>query len=204
MVTQGSVLAIDLAAFAAQLLENREVSPRARIIAQAVMDLFPAAAINVYLLANLDAGRVWTPHATAGEVTVHDSSVPTGQGTLGMIASNARPFVLSAKQLLREEYAHLNVRRTLNSLAYLPLTNQGQLLGAIEILSFEAELTNGTLLALQPIADVSASALANAVDYEQERHSALSSITRLTQLYDLESSARRSTSGCCKATSLSC
>jgi hypothetical protein len=44
MVTQGSVLAIDLAAFSAQLLENREVSPRARIIAQAVMDLFPAGA----------------------------------------------------------------------------------------------------------------------------------------------------------------
>jgi len=186
MVTQGSVLAIDLAAFSAQLLENREVSPRARIIAQAVMALFPAAAVNVYLLATLDQGRVWSPQATAGEVTVHDSSVPAGQGTLGRIATNARPFVLSAKQLLREEYAHLNVRRTLNSLAYLPLTKQGRLLGAIEILSFEAELTNGTLLSLQPIADVSASALANAVDYEQERHSALSSITRLTQLYDLE------------------
>ena len=186
MVTQGSVLAIDLAAFSAQLLENREVSPRARIIAQAVMALFPAAAVNLYLLATLDQGRVWSPQATAGEVTVHDSSVPAGQGTLGRIATNARPFVLSAKQLLREEYAHLNVRRTLNSLAYLPLTKQGRLLGAIEILSFEAELTNGTLLSLQPIADVSASALANAVDYEQERHSALSSITRLTQLYDLE------------------
>jgi RND family efflux transporter MFP subunit len=186
MVTQGSVLAIDLAAFSAQLLENREVSPRARIIAQAVAGLFPAAATNVYLLSTLDRGQVWVPQATAGEVSVHDSSVPVEQGTLGMIASKVRPFVVSTKELVREEYAHLNVRRTVNSLGYLPLTNQGHLLGAIEILSFETEMSNGALLALQPMAGVSAAALASAVEYEQERHSALSSISRLTQLYDLE------------------
>ena len=186
MVTQGSVLAIDLAAFSAQLLENREVSPRARIIAQAVTDLFPAAAANVYLLATLDGTLVWAPQATSGEVSVNDASVPAEQGTLGMIASEAGPFVLSGKQVAREEYAHLNVRRTLNSLGYLPLTHQGQLLGAIEILSFETELTSSTIQSLQPMTDVSASALANAVNYEEERHNSLSSISRLTQLYDLE------------------
>jgi RND family efflux transporter MFP subunit len=186
MVTQGSVLAIDLAAFSAQLLETREVSPRARIVAQAITDLFPTAGVNVYLLTAVDEGHIWAPQATAGEVSVHDSSVPAEQGTLGMIAAKTTSFVLTAKTLVREDYAHLNVRRTLNSLAYLPLAHQGQLLGAIEILSFESELTSGTLLALQPIAEVSASALANAVDYEQERHGALSSISRITQLYDLE------------------
>jgi RND family efflux transporter MFP subunit len=186
MATQGSVLAIDLAGFSALLLENREVFPRARIIAQAVTDLFPDAAANVYLLATLDQGQVWAPQATSGEVTVHDASVPAEHGTLGMIASKIRPFALSAKELAREEYAHLNVRRTLDSLGYLPLTHQGRLLGAIEILSFETELTSATMQSLQPIADVSASALANAVNYEEERHSALSSISRLTQLYDLE------------------
>ncbi len=186
MVTLGSVLAIDLAAFSAQLLETREVFPRARIVAQAITDLFSAAAVNVYLLATRDEDQIWVPQATVGDVTVHDSSVPAEQGTLGMIAPKAMPFVLTTKELVREEYAHLNVRRTVNSLGYLPLTHRGQLLGAIEILSFETELTAGALLSLRPLADVSASALANAVDYEQERHGALSSISRLTQLYDLE------------------
>ena len=186
MATQGSVLAIDLAAFSAQLLETREVSPRARIIAQAVTDLFPDAAANVYLLASPKKVRVWTPLATSGEVSVHEASVPAEQGTLGMIASKARPFALSARELAREQYSHLNVRRTLNSLGYLPLTHKGQLTGAIEILSFETELSGGTILSLQPLADVAASALANAVNYEEERHGALSSISRLTQLYDLE------------------
>ena len=132
MATQGSVVAIDIAAFSAQLLDNREVSPRARIIAQAVTDLLPGTATNVYLLATLGEGQVWAPQATAGEVAVHDPSIPAEHGTLGMIASKARPFVLSAKELVREEYAHLNVRRTLNSLGYLPLTNHGQLSGASE------------------------------------------------------------------------
>ena len=186
MATQDSVLAIDLAAFSAQLLQTREVAPRARIIAQAVTDLFPAAAVNVYLLGTLDEAQVWTPQATAGEVTVHDTAVPAAQGTLGMLATEARPFVLTAKKLVREEYAHLNVRRTLNSLGYLPLAYQDQLLGAIEVLSFETELTGAMLASLQPVAEVSASALANAVEYEQERHGALSSISRITQLYDLE------------------
>src|SRR5579863_1695061 len=120
MATQGSVLAIDLAVFSAQLLENREVSPRARIIAQAVTDVFPAAAANVNLIATLDQNQVWTPQAMAGEVTVHDSSVRAEQGTLGRLASKARPFVIITKELVREEYAHLNVRRTLNSLGYIP------------------------------------------------------------------------------------
>ncbi len=186
MATQGSVLAIDLAAFSAQLLETREVFPRARIIAQTVTDLFPDAAANIYLLTVLDQAQVWAPQATSGEVSVHGASVPAEQGTLGMIASKVRPFALSAKEVAREDYAHLNVRRTLNSLGYLPLTHQGQLLGAIEILSFETELTSGMVQSLQPIADVSASALANAVNYEEERHNSLSSISRLTQLYDLE------------------
>src|SRR5260370_42543438 len=105
MVTQGSVLAIDLAAFSAHLLETREVSPRARIIAQAITVLFSAAAVNVYLLATLDEGQVWAPQATAVEVSVHDSSVPVAQGTLGLIAPQARPFLPTATELLREQYA---------------------------------------------------------------------------------------------------
>lgn len=186
MATQGSVVAIDIAAFSSRLLDHREVSPRARVIAEAITDLLPGTAVNVYLLATLDDVQVWAPQATAGDVSVHGSSVPTDKGTLAIVAAKAEPLVFSGKELLREQFAHLNVRRTLDSLAYLPLKGQEDLFGVIEILSFDGQLTESTLSALQPMADVAGSALANAVAYEQERHSALSSITRLTQLYDLE------------------
>jgi RND family efflux transporter MFP subunit len=186
MATQRPVVAMDIATFSARLLEIREVAPRARLISQAITDLLPGTAANVYLLAVKDDERVWTPQATAGDVSVADVSVPLGQGALGIVASNPEPAVFSGKDLAREEYAHLHVRKTLHSLAYLPLKQNGNLIGAIEILSFEGEVRAATLSALQPVADVAGSALASALGYEQERHETLSSITRLTQLYDLE------------------
>jgi GAF domain len=187
MATQGPVIAVDIAAFSAQLLDYRETPPRARIIVEAVTDLLPGTAAIAYLLATLDDGQVWAPQATAGDVHVNDSAVNADRGTLGMMAEKSEPVVLSGRDLVREQYAHLNVRRTLNSLAYLPLkTKRGELFGAIEILSFDFPLGENTLSALQPLADVAGSALADAVSYEQERNSALSSITRITQLYDLE------------------
>jgi len=67
MATQGSAQAIDIAVFSGQLLAHREVSPRARIIAEAVADLLSGSACTVYLLATSDAGQVWAPQATAGK-----------------------------------------------------------------------------------------------------------------------------------------
>jgi RND family efflux transporter MFP subunit len=54
------------------------------------------------------------------------------------------------------------------------------------VLSFENEADGTVIAALEPVADVAASALANAVSYEEERNNALASINRMTQLYDLE------------------
>jgi RND family efflux transporter MFP subunit len=68
----------------------------------------------------------------------------------------------------------------------LPLLKADTLAGAIEILSFEKEITEEQVSALSPVADVSVAALIAAQSYENERHDALTSISRLTQLYDLE------------------
>jgi GAF domain-containing protein len=185
MATQGSALVLDIASFSAQLLDHREISPRARIIAEAVADLLSGTACAVYLLATRDDEQVWNPQAIVGDVSIPDSFIPVSEGTLGVLATKPESLVFSGKELVRERYAHLHVRRTLNSLAYLPLKHQGELIGAVEILSFDA-FPESTLVSLQPIADIAASALANAVTYEEERNNALSSITRITQLYDLE------------------
>ncbi len=186
MATQGSAQAIDIAVFSGQLLAHREVSPRARIIAEAVADLLSGSACTVYLLATSDAGQVWAPQATAGDASIPDVLILANEGTLGILADKAAPLLFSAKDLVREQYAHLHVRRTLNSLAYLPLKNRGELIGAIEVLSFENEADGTVIAALEPVAEVAASALANAVSYEEERNNALASINRMTQLYDLE------------------
>jgi RND family efflux transporter MFP subunit len=185
MATQGSALVLDIASFSAQMLDHREVSPRARIVAEAVGDLLPGTACAVYLLGTQDEEQVWIPQAIVGDVSIPDSFIPASEGALGVLATKPEPMVFSGKELVREQYGHLHVRRTLNSLAYLPLKHQGELTGAIEILGFDGTLESA-LHSLQPLADIAASALANAVTYEEERNNALSSITRITQLYDLE------------------
>ena len=83
MATQGPVVAMDIAALSARLLEVRELAPRARLAAQAVADLLPASAANLYILGDQDAEQVWIPQASAGDVSVTEAAVPLEQGALG-------------------------------------------------------------------------------------------------------------------------
>src|SRR5262249_24036233 len=113
---------------------------------------------------------------------------PIAEGGLGELQERQTALLFSGADLSREDYAHLDVRRTLRSLAYLPLARGAALTGAIEILSFDSVLIREQLEALQPLAQISATALAAAEKYEAERNDSLASVTRLTQLYDLERS----------------
>src|SRR5690242_20273821 len=185
MATQGPVVAMDIVALSARLLEVRELAPRARLAAQVVADSLPGSAVNLYIVGE-QAERVWIPQASAGDVSVTEIAVPLEQGALGTLAGTSDAVVISGKDLVREEYAHLHVRRTVQALAYVALKVKGDLVGAIEIVSFEGEMRSTSLTALEAVASVVGVALASASEYEQERHSTLSSITRLTQLYDIE------------------
>ena len=185
MATQSSNLALDMAAVSARLLGEQEVSPRARIIAFAIADSLPGTAVNLYLTSTGVDGDVWKVQATVGDAAP-DSSIPLETGAFGILASDPKPLLLAGKDLVREEYAHLNVRRTLQSLAYIPLLAGGSIQGVVEVLSFEVALDEVHLQALTPLARLASSALHSAQAYEEERHNALSSVSRLTQFYDIE------------------
>ena len=60
------------------------------------------------------------------------------------------------------------------------------LLGAIEVISYEEAFPEEILEGLDEIARLAAPALAAAVSYESERNTSLHSISRVTQMYDLE------------------
>ena len=186
MASQSFDLRTDPLDLSARLLTVQEVVPRARIVAKFVADRFSGAAVNIYILSTLDGEEVWLLKASLGEVSVHEGSVPADLGTLGELKSHQNPILFSGKELVRENYSHLDIRRTLLSLSYLPLVKAGEIVGAIEILSFDAEISQNHLRSLGPVAEVTAAALAAAQAYENERHDALTSISRLTQLYDLE------------------
>jgi GAF domain-containing protein len=177
-------LKLALTVFSAELLAAQEVIPRARIIARVVTEALRGSSVNVYTPADGDA--VWVPRASSGEHSIRGASVSSGARIFAELKTRRESLLLAGNQLSREDYAHLDVRRTLRSLAYLPLETKGALVGIMEILSFEAELARLDIDDLQPLATIAAASLAAARRYENERNDSLVSVTRLTQLYDLE------------------
>jgi RND family efflux transporter MFP subunit len=177
---------LDLSTLASDLLAEQEVIPRARIFAKFVASLLPEAAVSVYTLASNGENNFWVSRAVVGDAVVPDHEVPGESGLLGKLMAESEPVLRQAEQLKREDYAHIDTRKTLLSLACLPIIHGNQLIGAVEILAFEEPNTEEDIKTLLPATNVAAVALAAAQTFEEERHGTLTSISRLTQLYDLE------------------
>jgi RND family efflux transporter MFP subunit len=128
----------------------------------------------------------WRLKAYIGDISLDQAEIPLESGTLGMVAEQRQALQFDAADIAREEYAHLDVRQSIRSLAYVPILLEDSLLGCIEIVKFDAPLPVIVLQSLAPLAECAAIGIATALDYEAERNAALQSITRLTQLYDIE------------------
>lgn len=186
MSNQESESVLDLSALSTHLLAEQEVLPRARVFAQFVAGLIAECAVSVYLLSGEGDAACWIPSATEGEAAIHDQAIAARRGLLSKLIENSSPVLRSGSEIRREDYSHVDVRKTLLSLCYMPLSDGEKLVGAIEILSFEEVLGDYAIEALQPATVVAAVALAMAQAYEKERNGMLSSVARMTQLYDLE------------------
>ncbi|MDQ1408689.1 MAG: hypothetical protein QOJ41_424, partial [Acidobacteriaceae bacterium] len=186
MSSQEQKSILDLSALSSVLLAEQEVAQRARGLARFVAEFLPETAVSVYTLASDASAPFWIPRATVGEATLHGSSIPLNSGLLGRLMDDPVPQLRAGAALKREDYPHIDIRRSLQSLCYIPLFNGHTLIGAVEILSFNEKLSGDVVVALQPACALSAVAIVAAQSYEDERHGALKSITRLTQLYDLE------------------
>ena len=184
--TPGSNLDLNLAAFASRLLAVSEIPARARAIAQAVLERFPGTTSILYLLLEDDEGLFWSASATVGDDAQPDQRVPADSGTLGSLVHDPSTAIYEGRTLAREEYAHLNIRRTLKALVCLPLLADGALMGAIEILTFDTIPDRDTFADFEPFCEIAAHGLKASQAYEDERNNSLNSITRLTQFYDIE------------------
>jgi len=156
------------------------------VLARFVSELIADAAVNVYTLATQGERDLWMPRATVGEAKIHEEAIAGDSGVLGAVLAEGEPINRRAEEIKREDYAHVDIRKSLVSLTYLPLIHKDQLVGVLEILAFEEEITYDAITALMPAMDVGAAAVAAAQAYEEERNGTMASITRLTQLYDLE------------------
>lgn len=186
MPIQNSGLILNLPELSASLLEELEVLPRARTTAEFMAEALPGTAINIYAAPALAGSDGWMVLATVGDATIPETAFPLETGTLGVLARELKPLLYDGRTLPREEYAHVNVRRTLQSLSYLPLMQGDSLIGAIEILGFDSNISESHLKALAPVAEITSAALYSGQAYLDQHQNTLTSITRLTQLYDIE------------------
>ena len=184
MATRRSAFAVPVAEFATALLARQEVGPRARVIADQVAQLLPDTAVVVYVIEDRD-NLSWTPKATAGEITVAEG-MEFDAGALGTVAENKAFALFEGGDLRREDYAHLDTRRTVTSRAYVPLLVDDTLFGAIELICYDQPFPEAMREALDEIAELASPAVAAALSYESERNIGLHSISRVTQMYDLE------------------
>lgn len=179
-----SIFAFPVAEFAATLLARQEVIPRAQAIADQTAELLEGTAVVVYVVTD-PAKPSWTPKATAGEVAVTET-LEFDTGMLGTLAEIGEMVSLKDGALEREQYAHLDIRRTVIGLAYVPLVSDNNLIAAIELINYEQPFPPAMLDAVSELAPLAAPAIAGALSYEAERNTNLHSISRVTQMYDLE------------------
>jgi len=124
-----------------------------------------------------------------GSVSIAQNSLAVESRLLAPPFSDSpQACVYESRKIQREDYAHLNVSRSVASLGYLPLQSRGELVGVIELLTFTDRLSLADLAVLAPIAELCGTAVLAAEDIEQQRQNLLDSVHRMSQLYDLEKS----------------
>ncbi|MBI2682839.1 MAG: efflux RND transporter periplasmic adaptor subunit [Acidobacteriales bacterium] len=184
MATQ-SAESMPLLEFAAALLREREVAPRARLIVQQMQEALPGCAVVLYTLTESEP-QEWRMQANVGEITLESGPIAADAGTLGALTEKGEALLFASAEVAREDYAHLNIRKSFQSLGYLPVIRDDKLLGAIEIVSYDQPLTEEEVAPAAELLDVAAIALDAALAVESQNHSNLQSIARLTELYDIE------------------
>jgi transcriptional regulator with GAF, ATPase, and Fis domain/multidrug resistance efflux pump len=172
-----------------ELLTASDSSVRARLIAIAVVDTIEGSACLVYRLFPGEDGAALVPFGLAGPVSMGEEVLSAPSSLVAaLFAGRLEPLVYSGDEVPREEYAHVNVARSIASLAYVPFFQAGAMAGLMEVLTFAEPLGKADLEALVEIATLAGPAIVSAEEFERQRQDLLDSVHRMSQLYDLEKS----------------
>jgi len=174
--------------FAELLLGAPDTAARAGLVAGAITELLPDSACVVYRFVQAEEDSGWMAIGLAGEISIEQGTLAASSRLIAPLLSGQGPLIYPGASIRREDYAHLGVPRSLSSLAYLPLHHEGEMTGAVEILSFGAAHDLHHLERLAPFVQLASPAILAAEHAESERETLLDSVHRMSQLYDLEKS----------------
>src|SRR5207253_10889889 len=104
MASQSPGVTTSCAEFAAALLAERGLVPRARVVVDQVALLLPGTAVVIYAIEDQES-PAWRAVAATGEISVHHNIIKMGKGALGEIAERKTPVIFPGSALAREDYA---------------------------------------------------------------------------------------------------
>jgi transcriptional regulator with GAF, ATPase, and Fis domain/biotin carboxyl carrier protein len=134
-------------------------------------------------------GTTLVPVGMAGAVSLGSELLAAGSSLVAeFFAGRVEPVVYTGSEVPREEYAHVQVSRTIASLAYLPFFHEGTIAGVMEVLAFGTPMGRAEVEALEGLVDLAGTAIVAAERVERQRQDLLDSVHRMSQLYDLEKS----------------
>src|SRR5215472_18374404 len=120
----------------AHLLATTDTTGRASIIAAVIVANLPNCACAVHRFSDQDVESAWTVIGLAGDISLEPSSIGSGNRLMApLLLESPETLIYPAAEILREDYSHLHITRSVSSIAYVPLLLDNQLVGAIEILS---------------------------------------------------------------------
>lgn len=171
----------------AQLLVAPDATSRASIIAAVVTAQFPNCACAVHRFNDEEDEAAWRLIALAGDISPDPDSVGSGNRLMApLLLESHEPLIYGSADILREDYAHLHITRSVSSIVYVPLVIEDQLIGAMEILFFSGTPRPQEIESLIPLAQLAAPAILAAESTEEQKRDLLDSLHRMSQLYDLE------------------
>jgi RND family efflux transporter MFP subunit len=183
------LVSIDLFAFFQSLISARSAAGRAGLLTGAVSEMLAGTASILYQLREDGEGELlWAPIGASGDVASMAEALPLRSALFAPVVDESDPIVYSASAIAAEDYAHFHVSKSFRSIGYVPLITRSRLIGLLEVVSFEDELSLDDLNELLPLAHLTGASIAANEEQHQERQDLLDSVHRFSQLYDLEKS----------------
>jgi RND family efflux transporter MFP subunit len=186
MITPVNEAAVEVGAM---LLATPDTVTRASIIASVLTAQLPNCACAVHRFIHEDVENAWTVIGIAGDISLEPTSAGSGNRLMApLLLESPEPLIYSSADILREDYSHLRIARSVSSIAYVPLLHGDELAGVVEILFFSGIPRLQDLEAIAPIIQLAPPAILAAEGADAQRQNLLDSVHRMSQLYDLEKS----------------
>jgi RND family efflux transporter MFP subunit len=173
----------------AMLLSTPDTTSRASIIASAVVTQLPNCACAVHRFVHEEDENAWTVIGLAGDISPSPDMAGSGNRLMApLVLETPEILIYTSADILREDYAHLSIARSVSSIAYIPLLLGEDLAGVVEILFFSGTPKSQDFEAIAPVIQLAPTAILAAESADAQRQDLLDSVHRMSQLYDLEKS----------------